>query len=529
MTAFALINAQVYTMDRGHPHASGLLIHDGVIDHILAKDESPPAPYSKKIIDLGGKTILPGLIDSHLHLRNYAETLQKIDCETPTKQECLDRIQEKARETPQGEWILGHGWNHNVWPEGYGSASELDRITQDHPVYLTGKSLHVSWANTTALELSGITRETQDPPSGRLGRNEDGSLTGILFENAVKLIEKKIPSPSTEDNAQAILSAQERLWRLGLTGVHDFDRLPCLEALQLLESQGKLELRVVKSVPAAYLSEALDQGLQTGKGSDRLWFGGVKDFMDGALGPQTAAMLAPYQGTQQKGMLLITEDEVFELGCRAAEGGLALSFHAIGDLANRTLLNAYQRLREYELDQGIAPLPHRIEHLQLIDPLDIPRLAALQVTASMQPIHATSDMEMADAYWGERCQYAYAPKYPLDQGARVIFGSDAPVEDPNPWLGIHAAVTRRRKDGEPGPQGWHPEGRLSLQQALTAFTSSPAEAAGRGDSQGKLAPGFWADLIVLEQDPYQLPPEELAEVQPKGTMVNGKWVWLDFD
>ncbi|MEJ2411969.1 MAG: amidohydrolase [Anaerolineales bacterium] len=478
MTAFALINAQVYTMDPGHPHASGLLIQNGVIDHILAKDESPPAPYSKKIIDLGGKIILPGLIDSHLHLRNYSETLQQIDCETHTKRECLDRIQEKAR---------------------------------------------------NALELSGITRETQDPPGGQLGRDEDGSLTGILFENAVKLIETHIPSPSSEDNAQAILSAQERLWRLGLTGVHDFDRLPCLEALQLLESQGKLELRVVKSVPAAYLSEALDQGLQTGEGSDWLWFGGVKDFMDGALGPQTAAMLAPYQGTQQKGMLLITEDEVFELGCRAAEGGLALSVHAIGDLANRTLLNAYQRLREYELDQGIAPLPHRIEHLQLIDPLDIPRLAALQVTASMQPIHATSDMEMADAYWGERCQYAYAPIYPLEQGARVIFGSDAPVEDPNPWLGIHAAVTRRRKDGEPGTQGWHPEGRLSLKQALTAFTSSAAEAAGRGDSQGKLAPGFWADLIVLEQDPYQLPPEELAEVQPKGTMVNGKWVWLDFD
>ncbi|MFL7814217.1 MAG: amidohydrolase [Anaerolineales bacterium] len=528
MTALALINAQVHTMAPGHPHASGLLIQGGVISLLFREDGKPSLRTPAEVIDLRGKTVLPGLIDSHLHLRQYAENLQKIDCETPTRMECLDRVRERARITPPGAWILGHGWNHNIWPEGYGSAADLDLISTDHPIYLTGKSLHVSWANTCALELAGITPETPDPPGGQLGRDQAGKLTGILLENAVKLIEVHILQPGTEEIAQAIRSAQQNLWKVGLTGVHDFDRVPCLEGLRILEDRGQLGLRVLKSIPADFLPEALELGYQTGAGTDWLWFGGVKDFMDGALGPQTAALLAPYQGQEGSGLLLRSEDEIFKLGRSAAEGGLSLSIHAIGDLANHTLLNAIQRLREYEKERAIPPLPHRIEHLQLIDPQDIPRLAELKVTASMQPIHATSDMEMADTYWGDRCRYAYAPKYPLEQGARVIFGSDAPVEDPNPWLGIHAAVTRRRADGQPGPQGWHPEGRLSLQDALAAFSAAPGQAAGRGDRQGQLIPGFWADLIVLEEDPFLVSPDDLKQIRPCGTMINGEWAWRDF-
>lgn len=469
------------------------------------------------------------MIDSHLHLRKYAESLTKVDCETATRTECLSRVGERSRQTPPGEWILGHGWNHNIWPEGYGSASDLDRISCDHPIYLTGKSLHVSWANSAALERCGIREGTPDPPGGLLGRDEGGNLTGILFEDAVKLIEEKLPAPGEEEIARSIQNAQQNLWRLGLTGAHDFDRLPCLRALQTLDQRGELRLRVVKSIPADFLSSALELALQTGSGSDFLWYGGVKEFMDGALGPQTAALLAPYRGSEGKGLLLKTEDEIFELGQEAASGGLALAIHAIGDQANRTLLDAYQRLRVYEAEQGIPSLPHRIEHVQLIDPEDIPRLAELKVTASMQPIHATSDLEMAEAYWGDRTRYAYAQKFQLEHGARVIFGSDAPVEDPNPWLGIHAAVTRQRGDGAPGPDGWHPEGRISVEQALRAFTAAPAEASGRGNQQGRLAPGCWADLIVLDTDPFRCRPESLAEIQPRGTMVSGEWVFRDFE
>lgn len=526
MTAITLINARVYTMDPGHPRASGLVIQDGLISRLLPEgQEFPTGP----VLDLGGKILLPGLIDSHLHLRQYAETLAEINCETRTKSECLERVRQQVRGTPPGEWVLGHGWNHNSWPEGYGSAEDLDQISVQHPIYLTGKSLHVSWTNSLALQIAGVSAETPDPPRGTIGRDPEGKLNGLLFEEAVKLVEDRIPLPGVDEIADAIQDAQGNLWRLGLTGVHDFDRLPCLLALRQLESRGTLKLRVLKNLPAAYLPEALDQGLRTGSGSEWLWYGGIKDFMDGALGPQTAALLEPYRGTNRLGTLLRTEAEIFELGRSAVEGGLALAIHAIGDLANRELLNAFERLRAYERDNHKTPLPHRIEHLQLIDPRDIPRLAELGITASLQPIHATSDMEMADTYWGERTRYAYAPKYQLEKGARVVFGSDAPVEDPNPWLGIHAAVTRRRRDGSPGPEGWHPEGRLSVGEALHAFSAAPGEVSGRGSLQGKLCPGCWADLIVLETDPFACDGEVLAEIQPLGTMLNGEWVWREFD
>jgi predicted amidohydrolase YtcJ len=378
------------------------------------------------------------------------------------------------------------------------------------------------------MELAGINGKTPDPENGVLQRDIIGNPTGILFEEAVKLIEKVIPNLSVEQAAEAILKAQESLWKMGITGVHDFDRELCIQALQYLSGEGQLNLRVLKSIPSEFLDQAIQLGYRTGKGNDWLWFGGVKDFMDGALGPKTAAMLAPYQGSDEMGMLLKSEDEIIQLGKKAADHGLSLSIHAIGDLANRTLLNALEKIRAYEKETGLDPLPHRIEHVQLIDPMDLPRLADLDIIASMQPIHATSDMEMADLYWGDRTAFAYAPKLQLDQGAEVIFGSDAPVETPNPWLGIHAAVTRRQLDGAPGAEGWHPEGRISIDQALAAFTTNPARAAGRGKSQGKLAPGYWADLILLDRDPLRTPAGELPEIQPLGTMVAGEWVFRDF-
>jgi predicted amidohydrolase YtcJ len=228
-------------------------------------------------------------------------------------------------------------------------------------------------------------------------------------------------------------------------------------------------------------------------------------------------------------MLLKSEDEIFQLGCEAAAGGLSLSIHAIGDQANRTLINALERVREFEVEHGILPLPHRIEHVQLIHPEDIPRLAALGIIASMQPLHAVSDMVMADDYWGERTQFSYAPKHLMDRGTQVIFGSDAPVESPNPWLGIHAAVTRRNINGDPGPEGWHPEGRLTLEQTLPAFTKIPGETAGRGNLQGRIVKGYWADCIILVEDPFSCQPEDLWKVRPVGTMIHGKWVLRKFE
>jgi len=525
MESFQLTNARIYTMDPRQPLVSSLVCRSGKVEQVLAEDPLD----SENSLDLGGRIVLPGLIDAHLHLRQYAETLQYIDCETRTKEECLEKVAERAALTPPGEWIRGHGWNHNHWSDGYGTAAELDQFSPLNPVYLTGKSLHVSWANSAALKIAGIGDQTLDPPRGTLLRNANGNPTGILFEEAVKLVEKVIPSPSVEAAAEGIRKAQEELWKMGLTGVHDFDRELCYHALQYLAEREQLKLRVQKSIPAKYLPTAIELGLRTGLGNDWLWIGGVKDFADGALGPQTAAMLEPYQGSSaNRGMPLLTEEELLELGIAAVQGGLSLAIHAIGDQANRTVLNALEKIRGYEREQGVNPLPHRIEHLQLLDPEDVPRLAELNITASMQPIHATSDMEMADKYWGKRTAYSYASQLQFQQGARVVFGSDAPVDSPNPFWSIHAAVTRRKANGFPGKNGWHPELRVPLDKALEAYTIGPAAAGGKSGQQGSLAPGYWADLIVMEKDPFSCSEDELRELRPSATMVGGEWVWREF-
>jgi len=529
MNSYFLHNGWILNPEFPDAPIKSLLIQDGIIRKIDLDKPEITGLSSQNVIDLNGRTVLPGLIDSHLHLRKYALNLQRIDCETQTKADCLQRVQLKANEHKPGDWILGHGWNQNIWTSGYGSASDLDKVAPDHPVYLTAKSLHASWVNSAALDLAGIDHNTSDPPGGTIGRDEQGQPTGILYESAVRLVEEILPIPGVSESAEVIENAQLKLWKMGLTAVHDFDRRICFSALQLLERRGKLGLRVLKSIPVEALNDALEIGLQTGFGSDRLWIGGVKIFADGALGPQTAAMLAPYQGSDdQYGMLLLNQTEIEELARKAVEGNLALSVHAIGDRANREVLNALESTRQLENMLGMDPLPHRIEHVQCLAPEDTVRLGKLDIIASMQPIHATSDMEMADTFWGNRTTYAYAPKTQLEAGALLIFGSDAPFESPNPFYGIHAAVTRQTTAGSSDSTGWNPAQRLTLQESLIAYTRNPARAARRSNAQGVLQPGAWADLIVLDQNPFDIEPENLAAVKPAATMVGGEWVFRSF-
>ncbi len=531
-----LYNARIHTLDPERPFASALVIDR---ERVLAiGDETLLDEFDGRAEkeDMGGRVLLPGLTDAHLHLRHYALNLQKVDCETSTLAECLQRVAERVRTARPEAWILGHGWNQNTWSDapqddrgrvpGFGNAADLDVVAPRNPVYLTAKSLHAAWVNSVALRLAGITAETPDPPNGRIQRDARGRPTGILLESAVQLVERVLPEPSPEEVAEAIRQAQPALWRVGVTGVHDFDRRLCFQALQLLHARGDLRLRVLKSIPLEDLPHAVALGLRTGFGDDFLRIGGVKIFMDGALGPRTAAMLQPYLGEpENRGILNMDAEELFEAGRQAVENGLSLAIHAIGDRANHETLNALERLRRYEAEHNLPSLRHRIEHVQVIHPDDAPRLAALDVLASMQPIHATSDMEMAERYWGERTAFAYAWRTQLQYGARLVFGSDAPVESPNPFWGLHAAITRRRADGSPGPEGWHPEQRLSREEALRGFTAGPAWAAGMEDRLGRLAPGYLADLIVLEEDPLTCPPNDLLHLRPWATMVAGEWCW----
>lgn len=524
MTIQILYNAKIYTFDPAKPSVSAIVIDNRFNDgRILAcgNDDQITSEFegSGELLNLKGQTVIPGLIDAHIHLKNYALSLRKINCELPTKAECLRQVADRARTTPPGEWILGHGWNQNDWVDGFGTATDLDVIAPHNPVYLTAKSLHSSWANSAALKIARIDNTTSDPPDGAIQRDEHGLPTGILLEGAAELVNSIIPVPSPSDLRASILNAQNELLRMGVTSVHDFDQRDSFVALGSLNSDGELQLRVVKSIPLELLPEAVALGLQSGFGDDHLRIGSVKMFSDGALGPHTAAMVQPYDNDPENhGMLLMDAEDIYEQGLPAVSNGLSLAIHAIGDRANHEVLNALERLRKLE-----SQLRHRIEHVQILHPMDTHRLAELGIIASMQPIHATSDMYMADQYWGERSAFGYGLRTQLKHGARMAFGSDAPVESPNPFWGIHAAVTRRRADGSPGPEGWYPDERLSIQEALSGYTIRAAYAAGLEDRQGRLSPGYLADLVVLDTDIMNCDLAEIRDIQPVATMVDGHW------
>ena len=520
-----LYNAQIYTQNTEQPTASAILIER---DRIVAVGEADVLlsqfPHAEKE-DMGGRAILPGLTDAHIHLQHYALSLQKVECETDTKEECLRRVAERVKSAKPGEWVLGHGWNQNTWGV-WPLAAELDAIAPNNPVYLTAKSLHAGLVNTAAMKLANITSQTPDPQNGQIQHDANGNPTGILLETAMELASAAIPWATVNDIANAMEQAQPILWKMGLTGVHDFDRRESFMALQQLHSQNKLKLRVLKNIPVELLDEAHALGLRGGFGDDMLRIGNVKVFMDGALGPHTAAMFQPYEGEESnRGILNMDGEELFEHGCKAAQAGLGMTVHAIGDRANHEVLDAYEQLRKYENENQLPHMRHRIEHVQLLHPDDAARLGALNVVASMQPIHAISDMKMADDFWGERAKLSYAWRTQLDNGARLAFGSDAPVESPNPFWGLHAAVTRRRADGSPSADGWYAEQKLSLAEAWEAYTLGPAFAAYMEDRLGRLAPNHLADLIVLDKDPFECDPDELITMQSWATMVDGEWVY----
>lgn len=505
-------------------HENSLLVQDGRIVFIGETGQVHElAPAGTPEIDLNGKTILPGLCDFHLHLANLAEKLDAVDCETESPTECLARVSEKAKITPAGEWIIGYGWNHNAWqPAEYGTAAQLDAISLEHPIFLHAKSLHAAWVNTMAMRSGRIDRNTPNPEGGVILRDTNGEPTGILLENAAFLSSDHLPEPTPEVSAQKILRAQSYLHSLGLTAAHDFDRFESAEALLLLAERGQLKMRITKNLPSEEIDRVISENWR-----EKLTCppfiqpGWLKVFADGALGPQSAAMLDPYEGSRNRGMLLLKAAHLAELGLQAGFAGWPLAVHAIGDWAVREVLDGFSLLRERKRENGLPPLPHRIEHVQIIQPADRERMKKLGVIASVQPIHATSDYLTADHHWGKRSQYAYAYQSLLQEKIVVRFGSDAPVESPDPFLGIHAAVTRQRQDGEPGPGGWYPQERVSLYQAIHAYTQ-PLPGNGTADL---LSAGMPADFIILEQDPFMVDSAELAGFKPIMTVVAGEVVF----
>jgi predicted amidohydrolase YtcJ len=530
-----LVNGRIHTLDPQQPHADSIAIAGDQIVAVGGHDLRSLITPTTKITDLGGAMVVPGLTDAHLHWEGTARALKSIDLlDIPSKQAAIDKVAAAAQNVSPGAWLVGRGWSQSIWKDTDGafpSAADLDAITPNNPVYLPARSGHAAWVNSAALRAANIDANTPDPDGGQFQRDAHGQPTGILFERAIGMVGDIVPHPTPDELASMMLDAQALAWRSGLTGFHDYDDQSCFEALQLLYERGQLGLRVLKNINRAFIDHALGFKLRFGFGDSWIRVGAFKLFADGALGSRTASMIEPYRtDPDNHGIVVIEKEEMAALVEQATRAGLPSTIHAIGDRAVHDVLDVFDAVRALEATLGIprAARRHRIEHVQLIHPNDVRRLAELDIIASMQPIHATSDYPMADRYWGERSKYGYNPRLQLDSGARVAFGSDSPVESFDPLAGIHAAVTRRRADGSPGVDGWYPEARVTLDEALRGYTQGAAYAAGMEAHLGMIRPGYLADLTIFDKDLTAIPSDELLSATVIGTMTGGDWRYQAF-
>ncbi|MCX6047858.1 MAG: amidohydrolase family protein [Chloroflexi bacterium] len=521
-----LYNGNIHTMDEQTPHAQAVALAG---NRILALGDNDAmrallAPNGQAV-DLQGQTVVPGFTDAHIHFLGYGLSLREIDLmDVPTLQEAQQRIAAHAATTPAGHWLTGRGWDQSLWAGGtFPTWQDLDRVTPDHPAFLRRKCGHVGWANQRALALAGITTTTPDPAGGEIERDpHTGEPTGILKELAMDLVGHLLAQPTEAEALEVIKAAQVQAHKHGIVGIQLMggDSLP---ALQTLRTNGELKLRVTYNIPVDQLDAAIQLGLRPGLGDEWLRIGAVKFFADGSLGGRTAQMIEPYENEpNNRGIEVTTREQIHELAMKAAHAGIPISVHAIGDQANRNVLDAIEATHKAGIGLNLR---HRMEHAQILHVDDLPRFAQLGVIASMQPIHCTQDMRMATAHWGDRCRGAYAWRSLLDSGAKLAFGSDAPVEDLNVLKGLHAAVTRRRADGYPGPAGWYAEECLRMEEAVYAYTAGAAYAIGAEQTEGKIAPGMTADLVVLSEDIFSSNPMALLETEVVATMVGGEFVY----
>ncbi len=526
-----LIHGRVYPLWPEPDHrVPALAIRDGRIAAVgddttlLAQWRGPHT----RVTDLQGRTVLPGLTDAHVHLAGLGRRLRQLDLVgTRSKEEILQKVQVYARKHPEMRWIVGRGWDQNDWPDPrMPDRADLDRVVPDRPVFLTRIDGHAAWVNSRALELAGITRDTPDPPGGRILRRSDGSPTGVLIDRAVGLVRAVMPEPTIEDIRRDLEAGARACVAAGLTSIHDagIDTRTWQAYLHLLQ-EGRLPLRVYAM--AMYGSDLAETLLRTGPiiglGEDRLTLRAIKVIADGALGSRGAALLEPYTDEpDSRGLLLVRPEELETLSRRALRAGVQLAVHAIGDRANRMVLDVWERVFG---PRGCPSCRFRIEHAQIIHPDDIPRFAQLHVIPSMQPTHATSDMPWVPARLGpHRQRGAYAWRSLLDTGVVIAGGSDAPVEEIFPMLGLYAATTRQDRNGQP-PGGWHPEQRVTPLEAVQMFTTWAAYAAFMEDLVGRLRPGMFADFTVLDRDPMDVNPREIPRIHVHMTVIGGNVVY----
>lgn len=535
MSTIVYLNGTIYTMDAAQPRAQAMAI-DTLSGRILAvgtNDEVRSAGgHAPELVDLKGQAMLPGFIDAHIHLLSAAYRSHHIHAVTCiSEDEVAELVRQRAASTPPGQWILGGRWYKDNWPsQQFPTKASLDAVAPHHPVALWSKDGHLLWVNSLALQRAGINVQTPDPANGAILRDGSGEPTGILQEEeATNLVHKVIDKSDPVLTRHLVQQSLQDLLRAGITTIHNIEGRDALKLLQQLRDEGKLGVRVQMILPRHMLPELQTLGLRAGFGDEMLRLGGIKIFADGTLGSQTAAMLRGFEGNpDNRGILTIPETTMMETVGTAAELGMSIAIHAIGDRAVHVALNsierAQQRLADANMQATMARLRYRVEHAQLVAPEDLERMSRLGVVASVQPFHAVADRDLAERYWGKRYQRAYAYRTMQEMGIPLALGSDAPVETFDPLRILYAAI-QRNDPATPERPSWLPEQALPVTQALWGYTLGAAYAGGEENDKGSLTPGKLGDAVVLREDLLTIEPEKIRENGVQATIVGGNVVY----
>lgn len=540
MTTMLVTNGPIYTLDDRMPIVAALGIRDGRVcavgtrEDVLAVLGTPDST-----LDLQGKSVIPGLTDAHVHIISHGIGLRMVRLYGYTDFAEVCRVIGAADDRlPQGSWLQGWGWDHTLWGGYWPTADDLEKLSPGRPAIMTRKDGHSAWVNHTAMKIAGIDRNTPDPDGGHIDRDANGNPTGIFKETAINLVRKHIPDTTDDDRRTAVTDAFAEGYTYGMVGMHSLtgtrrDGFNDLRNFQYMREQGKLPGRILVQMDPDGFEHMLGMGLRSGLGDDWLRVGAFKFFADGTLGSETADMLAPFEGGSNLGLPTLTREEIFDNARRANQNGIAISVHCIGDGANRKVLDAIEAALRSISKPGESlhatatralAIPNRIEHCQLLDPTDIPRFAAMNVVASMQPVHMVGDLDTAARLWGARNATSYAWRSVELAGGVLALGSDAPVESLNPWLSVHAAVTRQKLDMTP-VGGWYPEQALTRLSTLRGFTVGAAYCANSHTRQGTLMPGMVADLAVMKHDPFACDASLLQHNTAHLTMIEGTIVY----
>lgn len=524
-----ITNANVHTMDRSRPTASAIAILGNRIVAVGSSEEIRQlAGANTKVVDANGQLVLPGFNDAHVHFMSGGFQLSSVDLrDANTPEEFANRIRNFAAKVPKGQWMTGGDWDHERWPEAKLPTREIiDNFTPDTPVFVNRLDAHMALANSLVLKLAGVTRETRDPDGGVIVRDANGEPTGVLKDAALSLVWKVFPPRNFDERVTAARAATDYAASLGVTSVQDMSAGADVGVYQTLLDRGELKTRIYAVWPLPNWERLAITGVRAHFGNAMLRTGALKGFADGSLGSTTALFFDPYLDAPSTCGL--PSDEMFPEGAMlervrgADKAGLQVLIHAIGDRANDKVLSNYEQVRE---EAGESDRRFRIEHAQHLRAQDIPRFARGQVIASMQPYHAIDDGRWAEKRIGaERAQTTYACRSLLDSGATLAFGTDWTVAPLNPLWSIYAAVTRRTLDGKHS-DGWIPEQKISVEEAVRAYTVGSAYAEFQEDEKGAITPGKLADLVVLSRDIFKIDPVEIENVKVVMTIMDGRVVY----